>query len=199
MSNDKDPSKSGRQIPIPPVFYSDVTDAPFKNCVMCGKNLLKPGTHYLIEKAMRHDRKNGTTETLFEYAICNDCHQKIAARLSEESKKRLEEYFSKNVFFSLRAFLLPQFATDVNKYIEKCAVKDKPLGECDEYQLCCACVGENLVLSPMPLMLSDAAMEEMQGLLSEKTKEELDRFHDEFLGIPPEWRELLKERAPVFV
>ena len=187
----------GTRIEIPPVFQADATGEPFKNCVMCGKNLLEPGTRYMIEKAFRYDKKNNVTETLIEYAICSACHEKIAANLSEESMQRMQEYFSKNLKVTSRILLWR--GTEINKWIETCAVKGKALKDCAEYQLCCECEGDKLVLSHLPLMFSDEAMEEMQGLLSAQTKEELDRFRDEFLGIPPEWRELLKDRVPVFV
>jgi hypothetical protein len=187
------------QIEIPPVFYADATGEPFKNCVMCGKDVYEPGTSYMIAKAFRHDRKNNITETLIEYAICLECHEKIAVKLSKESMQRLGEYFAKNVDLSPRITLLMEGKTDINEWISHCAVKGKALKDCDEYQICCECEGRNILLSHLPLMFSDTATEEMQGLLSAETKEELDRFRDEFLGIPPEWRELLKDRVPVFI
>lgn len=185
------------RIAIPPVFQADATGEPFKNCVMCARNLLEPGVRYMIEKAFRCDRKNNTTDTLLEYAICNSCRAKITASLSKESMQRMEDYFFRNLQTVFRNLFLK--GTDVNEWIATCAVKGKPLKDCAEYQICCECEGDSMVLSHLPLMLCDEALEEMQGLLSAQTKEELDRFRDEFLGIPPEWRELLKERTPVFV
>jgi hypothetical protein len=187
------------QTPIPPVFYTDATGEPFKNCVKCSKNVLEPGTRYMIEKALRYDRKNDITETLFEYAICSDCYEKVATNLSKDSMQRLTAYFAKSMDLSSRIQWLMDGKTDVNEWLAKCAIKGKALQECDEYQVCCECEGNNLMLSHLPLMFSDTAIEEMQELLSPETKEELDRFRDEFLGIPPEWRELLKERPAVFV
>lgn len=187
------------RVVIPPVLYADATGEPFKHCVMCSKALDEPDTHYMIEKALRYDRKNDVTETLLEYAICSDCYEKMAASLSKESVDKLTEYFRHNIDLYSRIHLLTDGKTDVKEWLAKCALTGQDLKDCDEYQICCECEGGNVVLSHLPVMFSGAAIEAMAELLSPETKEELDRFRDEFLGIPPEWRELLKERPPVFV
>ena len=51
----------------------------------------------------------------------------------------------------------------------------------------------------MPFIIGDEAMEEMQGLLSQKTQDELDRFVDDNFGLPPELKELLKDKPLVLV
>lgn len=187
------------KVTIPPVLYADATGEPFSHCVMCSKDLTEPDTHYMIEKAFRYDRKNEVTETLLEYAICSKCYEKMSANLSKESVDKLTEYLTRNINLGSRISLLMNGKTDVKEWLAKCVITGQDLKDCTEYQVCCECEGNNVLLSHLPVMFSGEAIEIMGELLSPETKEELDRFRDEFLGIPPEWRELLKERPPVFV
>jgi len=165
---------------------------------MCEK-VLDDGTRYMIEKALRYNKKFNITETLFEYAICAACHEKIAVKLSQESLQRLGNYFAETMDHSNRTALLFTTSTDLNEWIGKCAVKGTNVKDCTEYQMCCECEGEQMMMSHLPMMLSEEAMLEMNELLSAETKDELDRFRDDFLGIPPELKELLKDKTPVFV
>ncbi len=202
MDEEKKPELSSiiKSTALPEIFYSDSTGKPLKECVMCGKNVLEPGTPYLIEKAFRYNKKYDIRDTILEYAVCHECYEKMAAKLSTESLQRMQDYFSNNIHFMLRAeALIGRPEPKLNDWIGKCCVKGTDISDCAEYQVCCQCEGDKMLFTHLPIMLSEAALMELNELLSAKTKEELDRFRDEFLGLPPELRELLKDRAPVFV
>lgn len=44
-------------------------------------------------------------------------------------------------------------------------------------------------LGDLPLMLSDQGMADLERLLSKKTRESLDDFIDQYLGMPPELKD----------
>jgi hypothetical protein len=48
-------------------------------------------------------------------------------------------------------------------------------------------------------MLSGEIMAELQELLSPETKEVLDGFIDQYFGLPPEGKELIKDRDLLFI
>ena len=48
-------------------------------------------------------------------------------------------------------------------------------------------------------MISHEAIEEMQELLSPQTKDELDDFTKEHFDLPPEWREIIKNKKFVLI
>lgn len=82
-------------------------------------------------------------------------------------------------------------------WIDRCLIRTTPEARCKERVLIGVCDGPDLLVGPMPWMLSDEALENMQEILSVATKEELGRWKDETLGMPPELEELL--RGPRFV
>ena len=81
-------------IKIPERFYSDVTDQPFSNCNVCGKSLLENDVPYVIEKAMRNYKGHDFSSTIYEFAICQDCHVKMQKSMSEDSISSLQKYYS---------------------------------------------------------------------------------------------------------
>jgi len=97
-----------RRISIPESFYSEETDAPFETCLVCERPLLEPETEYLIEKAYRRYPEFEVQETIFEYALCIDCHEDVVDSFSESSQEQCEAYFSDSVDLERRAMRLLQ-------------------------------------------------------------------------------------------
>ncbi len=185
---------------IPKEFYSTETKAPIERCIDCDRFLLEEGVEYIIEKAMRHYKSYDLNNTIFEYAICKECAQKMMASLSRSSLSKINEHFDLNTDLSLRAQrnLKQTKAPRIDDLIGNCLLKGTPRKENREYQICCQCVGDQMVLSHMPYMIGMEAMEEIQELLSPETKRELDDFVGDNFGLPPEWKRALEDR-PVFV
>ncbi|MBU0766085.1 MAG: hypothetical protein KJ607_14775 [Bacteroidetes bacterium] len=175
-------------IEIPEQFRSYISGKPFENCIACEKYLLDSGTQYFIEKAIRKD------EVEVEYAICFSCVEQMRNKMSEESMNKTQGYFQSVVNINERYNKI-QADPDPSwkKWIANCLVKGTPITQLEEYQLYAHCDGKYMINSVFPYMVGSAAIEEMQELLSAKTKEELDRFMDEHFGLPPEWKEVLKK------
>lgn len=188
-------SNSFSHIPLPDMFKNSLTGESFQFCVNCNSYLLNEDTNYLIEKAYARFAANDKPEVFAEYAICLPCYQKRYKSLSADSLQRIERFFQKNVDFTKRKnTLLSKTTREVKDWIANCVVKNSPVDEGSEYQLIAHCVGKNLVLDATPFVISASAVEELWALLSSQTQRMLDDFKDEFAGLPPELRVLLKEK-----
>lgn len=169
------------KVPIPKEFWSFADGQPFRICVMCNESLLADGGRfYVIEKAYN----NG--EIVFEYAICLSCQQRLEAELSQQSIKLIAHYFDEHVDWpQLRGHRELSSCKEVAAVsgLSRCLITGKQASECKEYHILTACFGENLLESPC--LIGDEAVESIQKLVSRKTRDRLDGFVEEFLGLPP--------------
>jgi hypothetical protein len=160
-------------IPVPEIFWSFETGQPIRRCGLCDCDLMEPGTNYLIEKAFR----NG--ETIFEHALCMDCHTESVAQMSAESMQRIHSYFSEHVDMEKRyAQALEDYRTDHEKWISHCLVKRYPAQECGEHQLYGFCIDKNLIFNGTPYILSGEVIDEILELLSSETIDALGELSD---------------------
>jgi hypothetical protein len=179
---------------IPKIFKTFVSESFFNHCIVCNKNLLHEGTQYLIEKAV----KDSFVE--FEYAICFECTEKLRETLSTESKQRVNHYFeAKTNLQERRQKLLKEKGNNIDAWLSSCIFTSNHIDEISEYQIYAHCDGKDLLFTYMPYMISGQALEEMQELLSKKTKEALDGFVDKYFGLPPDWKEALKKKDLILV
>jgi hypothetical protein len=173
-------SKFSNKVIIPRIFKTYVSEEYFQNCISCNKYLLTADSLYVIEKAIKNDQIE------FEYAICIDCAEKIRKKLSPQSLKRIGDFFDENVNISEKTdHLLMHGFTSVDECLSACMVTGSSISDLDEYQIFALCEGGNLLLSLFPYMISHAAIEEMQELLSSQTKDELDDFTNRHFDLPP--------------
>lgn len=184
-------------IDIPEQFYSDAVNRLFANCLNCNRFLLDGNTEYIIEKAVRRYNEFNTTDTIFEYAICMKCHSEIMSVYSESSLNNIQNYFQENVNFNERQRIInekiDQGKLDFKDYVSHCLIKGTPVTKLNEYQIGCHCIGNKMLANNMPFLIGNEAMDELSQLLSNKTIGEMDRFIDEFLGLPPDLRKLLRD------
>ncbi len=179
---------------IPKVFYSNISEKPIENCIICGCSLLENDTQYVIEKAF----KDGIVEA--EYAMCIDCVENMKGSMSEESMQNIENYIIENR--SNMQELLNEFylsGMDSGLLLKQCAIKGTPVDDLKEYQIAGLFKGRMIDPQVPPYLISMEAAEEINNLLSKKTKDELDNFIDELTGLPPEWLEILKTNKPVLL
>lgn len=169
------------KVPIPQEFWSFADGQPFRTCVVCGESLLADGGRfYLIEKA------HSKGEVVFEYAICLSCQQHLEAELSQQSLKLIAHYFDEHVDWSQLRGLRELSSSGKGAALSglsRCLITGKQASECKGYHILTACFGENLLESPC--LIGDEAVESIQKLVSRKTRDQLDGFVEEFLGLPP--------------
>lgn len=182
------------RVAIPESFYSIETGEPHAACLACDRALLDGSTEYLIEKGMRQYETYDVQETIFEYAICMDCHTTMRQAFSEHSKRRCEAYLSRHVDLTERTRMLldaeadaPEAtAPDPTDWTQRCIVHDTPRPELEEYQLMAHCQGNQMLLTHLPLLMGGPALDGLTQCLSNETIDELGGFRDEHLGLPPD-------------
>ncbi|KAA3610465.1 MAG: hypothetical protein DWQ03_21140 [Calditrichaeota bacterium] len=186
-------------VDIPQAFYSDETNAPFMKCLNCECNLLDNHTQYIIEKAIKRYKDYSSTDTIFEYAICLNCHQKFMSVYSSESLSNIQNYFIENAHFDeMREGLVEKLEDgtfEIDEWISNCVIKGTSVKELTEYQIGAQFVGNKMAVSQMPFMIGGAAMDDVMMLLSDKTIDEMNGFIDEFFGLPPDLKKLLKDNG----
>lgn len=179
-------------IEIPDQFYSDSEGKPFENCLVCNKYLLVRGTSYVIEKALKTYKGYDFYSTVYEFAICSDCHLKMQELMSEESKLNLQKYYSETIHRKMKEpiFINPN-DFNLEEWLSKCFFTGNTIKEMKEYQVVAQFNGDKMVLNMPPMVIGEAALNEMSVLLSEKTIDEMNGFRDKFLGPPPDIEELI--------
>jgi hypothetical protein len=185
---------------IPPIFYSHATQQPFKECLICNRDLLKADIQYVIEKAIRQYPGYSAKDVVAEYAICLDCNTSMQNTLSDHSKTAIANYFNqKTDLASRRNRLIHEKGTDIQAWIDNCLIYDTPQNETTDYQIYAHCEGTYMLFSSMPFMISGRAIEEIAEKLSAETKEVLDNFIDQYFGLPPELKSILKDRKVIML
>lgn len=179
---------------IPEEFYSDSDKEPFCKCTFCSADLKDGATSYMIEKSIKKG-PNNTKNTVFEYAICMACNLKKMQAMSEESVQNIKAYMEQN-------FVLETWESNLSSerdYFSNCVVTGKSIEELDEYNIVGQFVGNKMIAGQFPILISPSIGEEIQDLLSQKTKDEFDDFMSTITDVPPELKELFKVKRPVLV
>jgi len=186
-----------KQTAIPKLFQK-ADGGLLSECIMCNKNLIKPACDYIIEKAVRVIPQYKKTEVIFEYAMCMICAEAMRNELSVESRQRIEFYFAQRVSLEKRAALLHPKRASFKNWVANCLIKGEPIKNSTEYSLYAHGFGGKMIYDFFPYAISGKVMEEVNDLLSEKTREVLDDFIGKHFSGPPEVAEILKRR-PVLV
>lgn len=179
-------------IEMPDKFFSDADGKPFENCQVCGKYLLDEDTTYMVEKAFRNYEGYDFDTTIFEYAICLDCHMNVQKTMSAESINNLQQFYfrilaekgNKPIMINLNDFKL-------DDWLSTCFFTGDTVSDMKEYQLVGQFKGSKMVMNTPPMIVGEAAMEEMSSLLSDKTIDEMNGFREQFLGPDPAIEELI--------
>ena len=143
-------------IDIPKNFYSDGEGKPFENCLICGKDLLNGDVSYVVEKAMKNYDKYEFSSTVYEFAICTDCHQEQQNKMSEESIANMQLYYQEKVKEAGKqtvAIDLRNF--DLKTWLSKCFFTDKPISEMQEYQIVAQFKGNKMLMNMPPMVIGE--------------------------------------------
>ncbi len=171
---------------IPAKFENSISEKNFSHCSVCGADLIANNKDYLIEKAYKRFANNLGEELLFEIAVCFDCAETMKGELSKESLESISAFFQKKSFEQKQANPNP----DPSILLGQCLLSGKNLCDMQEYQVYAHCRGGQLADHHSYYMLSDEIIEEIQELLSDHTRDQLQKFSDDNLGIPPELKKL---------
>ena len=159
-------------------FNSAETGEPFQDCISCGLTLADPDQPYLVAKSFQRG------ECIFEYAICEDCRCNMAQEFSSDSRENLSHFFEHRVKVKERSIFLA-FGPSPGPWIEKCAACQTPRHEMESYSLGGVLLGMEMLFDPYPLCLCGKCEEEIQELLSKKTRGMWDDFVDTHFDGPP--------------
>lgn len=182
---------------IPQLFWSDLTNSPFEHCIHCEKPLLEGNMDYMIEKAIQSTDKEGVYSTIFEYAICFECADQLKAQLSVSSMENINRFYAEKVDMNKRReALLADAGHTEEDWLKDCIIKHRPSKGGEEYQIYGQCNGKRFLYYDMPFMISGEALDEMIDLISDETMDELDRFKDDLITGPPEFKEILDKGGP---
>lgn len=173
--------------PIPDDFHKE-SGILFQNCMMCDCNLHTHPQGYFIEKAIKKYPEFDSSQELFAYAICYSCANKMHEQLSQESREKIKDYMMNR----LKDNTIP-------KDLQRCSLSGDLAADMNEYQIQVYCVGDQMVPSHGPMLIGEMAIEEISGLLSDKSWEELDGFTDTFFGLPPAFRKAIKDREYILI
>lgn len=155
-------------------------------CSVCQADLSSPDTEYLIEKAYKRFPDNHGEELLFEVAVCFDCASTMRGELSKESLVNIQKYFQEKSVEQKLANPNP----DPSILLDQCLLSGKNISEMNEYQIYAHCRGGELADPHSYYMLSDDTIEAIQELLSDHTRDQLRKFSDDNIGMPPELKKL---------
>lgn len=181
-----------RWIPIPQQFHSLYHEGPFTNCVDCDCNLIESGRLYGIERVFRG------TEPIMEMAICEVCRNKISEELSQESQMRMNAFVEERCDWEKRFEQAQEWdGSEIERWLDHCALLKIPAEECKEYQLAAICRGNLMSIDLLPIMISGAASEEMQKLMSKKTRDRLGEMVGDFFGMPSEFADGPNSYSPM--
>lgn len=181
---------------IPNDFFSDVDDKPFIECKVCQRDLTNGDVPYSIEKAYKRV-DNERDITLFEIAICIPCAQKQSENMSKESQAYLMNIMGNSSFLEKRSHL---WETDWRKdWKSSCIFSDEGIHLNDEYHIVGHFQGNKIIQNMAPFVIGQDFIEKIQENLSAETKDEMNRFGEQFLGPDPTLRALLSDHQIVFI
>lgn len=175
---------------IPKDFHSDTDKKPFTECKVCERDLTNSEMPYSIEKAFKRV-DNERDITLFEVAICMECAEKQAEKMSKESRAYMTKMLNGSGFMKKR---YQQWDSDWREsWKESCIFSEEGINLNDEYHIVGHFQHGKLIPHMTPFVMGQSYIEEIQENLSQETKEEMDRFGEQFLGPDPSIKALLKD------
>lgn len=152
----------------------------YRECVQCGRLVGADGEPYYVERALRRG------EPLFEYAMCDTCVFALQNELSRESIERVTAIWFAQFDFDARWRRLGE-SLDPGPLVESCVLEGTPRAELEEFQVWAWVADGRLVVDDSaPGILSGLAAERIAAVLSRSTRDRLDEFVRDRLGVPPE-------------
>lgn len=131
-------------------------------------------------------------------AICLACREKICSELSADSTQRINAFVEERFDFEMRFHESQEWPeNDIDRWLSNCVITKQPKESCTDYQIAGICFGDQLLIDGTPLMISADAIEQMQRLMSKKTRDRLGEMVEDFFGMPSEFVDSPNDCAPV--
>jgi len=179
---------------IPEIFFNENSGKMHDTCLLCDDNLLKYKHGYVIEKAFKKNNLTDEFEVIFEYALCTECQQSLSKEMSKKSMENIQKFFhdhKKNIS------ALTNSEVDINTRLNKCMITNDDIADTNEYQIAGQFYKQTMIVfDSFPFALGETAVNEIQELLSEKTRGFSDKFKD--LILPPDVRDKIPDDRLVF-
>ena len=156
---------------IPPELHSMETDKPFTHCVDCEREMVENYQEYMVQKAFHRG------ETIFEFALCSDCHDQVRKGFSKETVQRLNDYFG-----------VQELA---DEGLRGCLDCGRPREEVDSFTMAGSCFGPFLAAG---MMICSDCQANIQGLISEQTRRSWDDWVGRTFPCAPESQDVPKNR-----
>jgi hypothetical protein len=163
-------------------------------CLFCEKDLKSSGEPYMAEAAFRQYPDKEIIDTVFSYSICINCYEREKGSLSQDSQKSMQQFFEERVQLDQL-----QENLDVKFGMSKCAVSGADVRTLEAFQIGALCQGERLAEGFAAMVFSETVIDELTMLLSDHTREQLQRFRDKLPAIPPEFEDLFKDKPLVLL
>lgn len=182
---------------IPPICHNSLTDVPFTNCVDCGRELLEVLEEELADQdpvVYQVQKVFVRRESVFEFALCQDCSVEFRSRMSAETMRNMQQFFQEHI--SQLPVCTPEA---VLQETLQCLVCRRPQRECVRYSFASVLAGWALLLRPCPIIICDHCEQRLGELISEETRKEWDRFVEEHFDSPPGVEEGSPGRFPMLV
>ncbi len=178
-------------VEIPPFFHSFEHDAPFQTCLTCERVFHEISDPYTVTKVFKGP------ECVFEYAMCLPCRQDMAASFSEDSRRRISEFFESSSHLKTRSQELGN-SQDYQDWTKHCATCRLPSSEIIDYSIACMGLGHTMIYDPFPMMICSDCEQKVQERLSKSTRDQWDKFiFDHFEGPPAD--ALKPDGVPILV
>jgi len=150
--------------PIPKDLHSEYEERPFAHCTRCGETLPDDENGFQISKAYKRG------ECVMEYALCDHCRVAMMEEFSDESKTRLAQFQDDHV--------------NLDRGLETCSVcgASRAGGDLEDFVITGVCSGISLLHS---VMICGQCGDDIQGVISVKTRDTWRRFVNENFPGPP--------------
>mgnify|MGYP001229132749 CR=1 FL=1 len=170
--------------PVPKLFWSEYSEAPFARCIDCECEL-EECEFYLVQKCYVGG------EAVFEFAICSTCRESVSSQCSEETNRAIQTFLMEYLSRREREFEENTEIDDVlRKCMDECIICSRLRSECHRYTIGGLCRELDLVvqLGPQaqsPLLICQDCEASLSELVSKKTRDTWDRFVEEKFDGPP--------------
>jgi|AntRauMFilla1563_2_1112583.scaffolds.fasta_scaffold01942_5 hypothetical protein len=176
----------------PTLLANSLPEKPL--CLFCDKDLKASNEPYMAEAAFRQYPDKEIVDTVFSYSICISCYEREKGSLSKDSQKSMQAFFEERVDVTQL-----QDNLDHNFGLSKCAVSGKDVRSLEAFQIGALCQGDKLAEGFAAMVFSEEVIDELTMILSEHTKEQLQRFREKLPAIPPEFEDLFKDKPLVLL